>query len=265
MAAYNVLIIGDENARSLRMVLNSKYLKKLYTNFEYCNTADIHFNTFTELAQKCKSLKIDIVLVEDKKLILQGIAEVLRKNFVNCIGVSAKWTNLVLSNKFAREMKEKYGINFPEKFLYPKEFPLIVKADGVIRKANSLEEVIQIKRKIFEYSPEIAKSVFLEKFIYGEKYTLTSLYDGKTLATLPAEELDKELIIDYNNKLYSMFKGENADFIGYINSEVILSNNKIYNTGFNFDFPKLNADILFILNSMIYQKLDEIDLFIKIF
>ena len=62
-----------------------------------------------------------------------------------------------------------------------------------------------------------------------------------------------------------MFKGENADFIGYINSEVILSNNKIYNTGFNFDFPKLNADILFILNSMIYQKLDEIDLFIRIF
>lgn len=256
----NVLIIGDENAKSLPMVLKSKYLSRLYTNFEYPNLIDIKFNTFKELARKCKALKIDIVLVEDKKLILQGIVDVLRKNFVNCIGVSAKWTNLVLSRKFAGEILQKYDIDVPEKFLYPKEFPLMVKADGFSKTAGSMEEVIQIRQEIFNYSPEIAKTVFLEKYIDGEKYNLTSLYDGKTLITLPAEGLAQDKTEEYNKKLHLMLKDENADFIGYINSSVIFSGNRLFNIGFNFEFPELNTDVLFVLHAMIYQKLDEIDL-----
>lgn len=259
MAAYNVLIIGDKNAKSLSLIFKSKYLNKLYTNFEYPNTAEIKFNTFKELATKCKALKVDLVLVEDEKLILQGIVDVLKKNYVNCIGVTTKWTNLVLSNNFAREIKSKYEIKTPEKFLYPKQFPLMVKADGFEKKAYSTNEVIQIKEDIFNYSPEIAKTIFLEKFIEGNKYILTSLYDGKTLITLPNQELSTEKINEYNNKLFKMFKSENANFIGYINSLVIFSNNQLYNIGFNFDFPKLNADIIFIFNSMIYQKLDELE------
>lgn len=260
MTAYNVLIIGDENAKSLPLVFKSKYLNKLYTNFECPDIASIKFNTFKELAQKCKSLKIDIVFVENEKLILQGIVDVLKKNFVNCIGVTTKWTNLVLSNQFAREMTSKYEIRTPETFLYPKEFPLMVKADGFTKRANSTEEVIKIREEIFNYSPEIAKSVFLEKFIEGEEFTLTSLYDGKIAAALPVEGLSQEKIKEYNTKLQKMLEGEKSDFIGYINSRVIFSNNQLYNIGFNFDFPKLNADILFVFSSMIYQKLEELDI-----
>lgn len=259
MPELNVLIIGDKSSKALSSIIESKYLGRLFANFETENATDIRFNTFRELALKCKVLKIDIVFVEDEKMILQGIVDVLRKNFVNCIGLTAFWTNLVLSNNFAREIKSKYEIKTPEKFLYPQQFPLMVKADGFEKKAYSTNEVIQIKEDLFNYSPEIAKTIFLEKFIEGNKYILTSLYDGKTLITLPNQELSTEKINEYNDKLFKMFKSENANFIGYINSLVIFSNNQLYNIGFNFDFPKLNADIIFIFNSMIYQKLDELE------
>ena len=259
MPELNVLIIGDKSSKALSSIIESKYLGRLFANFETENATDIRFNTFRELTLKCKVLKIDIVFVEDEKMILQGIVDVLRKNFVNCIGLTAFWTNLVLSNNFAREIKSKYEIKTPEKFLYPQQFPLMVKADGFEKKAYSTNEVIQIKEDLFNYSPEIAKTIFLEKFIEGNKYILTSLYDGKTLITLPNQELSTEKINEYNDKLFKMFKSENANFIGYINSLVIFSNNQLYNIGFNFDFPKLNADIIFIFNSMIYQKLDELE------
>ena len=262
MDAYNVLIIGDINAKSLLLIKNSKYLNKLYTNFEYPNTAEVKFNTFRELAKKCKALKIDMVIVEDSKLIFQGIVDVLKKNFINCIGLTAFWTNLILSNKFKSEMTSKYQINTPERFLYPKEFPLFVKADGFSKIANSMDEVISFKQELFNFSPVIAKSIFLEKFIEGNKYILTSLYDGKTLITLPNQDLPKEKISEYNDKLFKMFRSENANFIGHINSSVIFSNNQLYNIGFNLDFPKTNSDIIFIFNSMIYQKLDELDIFV---
>ena len=59
-----------------------------------------------------------------------------------------------------------------------------------------------------------------------------------------------------------MLKTEKADFVGFINSEVIIFDNIIYNIGFNFDFSKPNSEIdfLYILNSAIYQKLNEIEI-----
>ena len=265
MPKLNILLIGNSEAKTTKMLLNSKYLNKLYTNFPHENTIEITFNTFKELVNKCKGLKIDIVFVEEQKMILQGIADFLKTNFVNCIALNSYWTKLILSVDFARNMMQKYNIHIPEKFLYPKEFPLVVKADGFTKIAHSMDEVIKFKQEIFNYSPVIAKSMFLEKFINGEKYNLTSLFDGKNLITIPVKGLPANSIYEYNNKLHTMFRSENADFIGYINSSVIFSNNQIYNIGFNFDFPKLNADIIFIFNSMIYQKLDELDvlLFIK--
>ena len=122
MQSLNVLIIADESSKALKAVLKSKYLNKLFTNFEASGAVDIRFNTFKELAQKCKSLKIDIVIVEDEKMILQGIADVLRKNFVNCIAINAFWTQLILSNDFVRKMVLKYGIDVPKYLVIQKSF-----------------------------------------------------------------------------------------------------------------------------------------------
>lgn len=57
-----------------------------------------------------------------------------------------------------------------------------------------------------------------------------------------------------------MFVQENPNFIGYITSRVMLSDEKLYNLGFNLDFPRLDDDIIFVLISAIYQKLNELRL-----
>ena len=102
MQPLNVLVVGE--GRTLPLLGQSKFLNKLYlaSNREFSGAISINFNTFRELAVKCKALKIDIVIVEDEKLIQQGITDVLRKNLVN--GVS--YSNL--SNTFTASPPKPY-------------------------------------------------------------------------------------------------------------------------------------------------------------
>lgn len=260
MQSLNVLVISDENSNALKAIRKSAYLSKLYTNFETDFSVELRFNTFRELAIKCKSLKIDIVFVEDEKYITQGIADVLRKNFVNCIALNSFWSKLVLSNDFARKMAAKYGINTPEILSYPSEFPLAAKADGFLEFVNSLDEVIEFRKKVYEYSPAAAETITLERFIEGREFELTTLFDGRNTYMFPPENVrDTGLLTEYNKKLEYMFNGEFSNFTGYITSKLIISNGTLYNLGFNLNFPVTDKDLIYILISAIYQKLNELD------
>ena len=67
MQALNILLVGDGlNLTALRM---SKYLKKLYVTSENIDETQISFNTFFELAQKCRLHQIDLVIVKNEKCI----------------------------------------------------------------------------------------------------------------------------------------------------------------------------------------------------
>lgn len=259
MQSLNVLFIGNKSSSALKFLFDSKYLNKLYTNFEAENAVCIRFNTFKELAIKCRSLKIDVVFVEDEKFIFQGIADVLRTNYVNCIALTSNWSKLVLSESYARKMLDKYKILAPKILSYPSIYPLMVKTDGFCQKANSLAEVLQIKEFVSQNLPQVEDRVHLEEFLVGREYILNSFFDGKNLITHNSQ-LSSDLVNDYNNQLKAMFIQEKANFIGYINSRVIYSNGMLYNIGFNFDFPNFGQDILYLAISAIYQKLDEITL-----
>ena len=235
MQSLNVLFIGNKSSSALKFLFDSKYLNKLYTNFEAENAVCIRFNTFKELAIKCRSLKIDVVFVEDEKFIFQGIADVLRTNYVNCIALTSNWSKLVLSESYARKMLDKYKILAPKILSYPSIYPLMVKTDGFCQKANSLAEVLQIKEFVSQNLPQVEDRVHLEEFLVGREYILNSFFDGKNLITHNSQ-LTSGLVNDYNNQLKAMFIQEKANFIGYINSRVIYSNGMLYNIGFNFDF-----------------------------
>lgn len=261
MQSLNVLIVCDGASKCIDYI-GGKYLNKLYTtsDVEQEGTVTVNFNTFQELCQKCRALQIDIVIVEEEKWILQGIADVMRKNYVNCFAPTSKWTNLALYNSFANSLLEKYNISIPPQTFFPTEFPVLVKADGILRKANSLQEIIFIKKEIFETSPEIAKTVYVEEYLKNKKHILTSIFDGKTLYTFPNQNFTQELLSEYSTKLEQLLKGEKADFIGFINSYLIEENDTLYNTGFSFEFikPETEIDLLYILQLAIYQKLDDL-------
>ena len=54
MQSLNVMLIGHSQSLALKSLLQSKYLNKLYGNFEAENVINLKFNTFRELAKKCK-------------------------------------------------------------------------------------------------------------------------------------------------------------------------------------------------------------------
>lgn len=262
MPEINVLIAGE--GISVPDIKNSKYLKKLYVTGkeEVDGALLIKFNTFKELAQKCKSLQIDIVIVENEKWILQGIADVLKSEFINCIAPTSQWTNLSLSSLYARDLAQRYGINVPKIIRLPVDFPIIMKANGLTRKANNLQELIDLRNEININYPQISESIFLERYIEGKNITVTSLFDGKHLITFPDKNIENGMLAEYSKMLENLFIGENASFTGFINSKLIYTEEKIYNVGFSFEYlkPTCDCDLLYILLSSVYQKLNEVSL-----
>lgn len=258
MPLLNILIVPNntEESKALELISKSKYLNKLYSTAQTKDAIEIRFNTFKELAQKCKALKIDIVVVENEKWILQGIADVLRKNFVNCIALTSSANKLILSGGYAKESVEKYGILTPKKLSYPSNYPVVVRADGVCRIGNSLEEIIEIRKDIAGRSEEIASTIFLEEFLNGQRIDIISLFDGKNLLSFS----NNSVILEYSQKLCKFLTAEKFEFIGFLTSKLVLHEEKIYHIGFSPDFSKLNIDLdfLYLLNSAIYQKLNEI-------
>ena len=259
--SLNVLIAGK--GELIPLIRSSKLLNNLYvTSEEDVEGAEsIRFNTFKELAIKCKSLQIDIVIVENEMWILQGIADVLRKNFVNCIAPVSRWAEITISNKQAKELLDKYNVANPSVLSFPNCFPVNLRADKICMTANSMKELIKFRQELNTYPDEIIKTAFLEECIEGMKVSLTSLFDGRNLISFPVQDLTdtQQLKLDeYSRKLEYMFNSEKAEFIGFISSELIWSGNEWYNQGFGLKFPKPDIDILYILVSAIYQKLNEI-------
>ena len=132
-----------------------------------------------------------------------------------------------------------------------------------------MQDIIKIKEEAFNTSSEVAKTIFLEKYLDKPKYKVISLFDGKHLFTFPNQNIKKQLLKDYSQKLENMLVNEKANFIGFINSELIEYNDIIYNTGFSFEFimPDLSIelfpnskDFLYICLLAIYQKLNEAEL-----
>lgn len=255
LQTLNVLIAGD--GELLPLVQKSKFLKKLYITSEVDGAISIKFNTFVELARKCKALQIDVVLVENEKWILQGIADVLRKSFVNCIAPNALMAEKLTDSLVSRQFLSKYNINIPQKLTYPNKFPLLVRGKGFKYKANTLAEVLQIKEFINQKYPlEIASTTFLEDFIEGEVLNVTSFFDGKTLKTFSNDNQ----ILEYSKLLEKALVQENTNFIGFFNSRLIKHDNTLYNTGFGLNYAKteFEKDFLYVLYCGIYQKLNEL-------
>ena len=53
LQTLNILIAGD--GKLLQLIKNSKFLKKLYSTLDLDGAVHIKFNTFAELAKKCRA------------------------------------------------------------------------------------------------------------------------------------------------------------------------------------------------------------------
>ncbi|MCM1003097.1 MAG: hypothetical protein NC408_02010 [Candidatus Gastranaerophilales bacterium] len=258
----NILIIGKIQNNLLEAVCNSKLLDKLYTaTLEPLEEIpNIEFENFEDLARKAKALKIDFALTSDKDLIQAGIADVLKKYLVNIFAVNKKWSNLETSRLAAKQLANYYSINTPEVIKAPLAFPVVIKTNrpkGTYI-ANSISDLVN-KMEQLE-----GEKTFLEEYLRGEVYELTSLWDGKNILSFPLEnltEVQQDRLELYKTKLNFMLSDEKADFMGFFVSKLIWAKNDWYLLEYKMGVNKSSkfyGDLLYILNSALYQKLNEI-------
>ena len=122
----------------------------------------------------------------------------------------------------------------------------------LVEKRNALEE----------------RLTFLEEYYNGDILYLTSLWDGENLWHLPINESINEVQEDrlelYKTKLSFLLSDEKADFIGFFTTKLIWTKNDwhvleyIMHINDKAPLNLIDKDFLYILNSAIYQKLNEL-------
>lgn len=265
----NVLVLGSEEIEQVLINLckKSKFLDHIYTasNEPLEEIPNIEYQNYDELVHKAKALHIDLVLIANKNFIKNGLVEYLRKNKINTISVNQKWFNLESSRLITKQLLNHYSINTAEIIKVPKTFPVVIKTNKpfLTKIAYSMNELVRYREEINE------EQVFLEEYLQGEVCYLLSLWDGKTLLHFDPEKLQTEVQEDRFNllktKLNIMFSDETPDFIGFFITKLIWAKHDWHVLDFimhldnSFDLSKIKQDFLYILNSAIYQKLNEIE------
>ncbi len=265
----NMLVVGSGGREHAicKALKRSKLLDKLYiaSSAVFEEAVDIRYSSYEELARKCKALQIDIVIVGPEAPICDGIADIFRKNKINIIAPTKKWSNLESSKLVAKQLMSHYSINNAPIIKAPTAFPLVLKADGLcggkgVKIIYSMDELVNQMEKLKEDFPEGAKKIFMEEYLEGEEISLISLWDGKNLLHFPPARDFKRLSLDknspntggmgsycpvnltevqqdrldlYKTKLNFMLSDEKADFIGFIYSGLIWAKNDWYVLEYN--------------------------------
>ena len=125
-----------------------------------------------------------------------------------------------------------------------------------------MQELIKIKESLSN------ENVYLEEFLNGDLFYLLSFWDGKNLIHFDPDfnfsEVQEERLDLYKTKLNFMLSDERADFIGFFTTKLIWAKNDWYVLDYIMRFNEksdlnlIKSDFLYILNSAIYQKLNEI-------
>lgn len=264
----NILVVGTKSIEQslINVCKNSKLLDRIYTaSFAPLDSIpNIEYSDPQDLVRKIRALQIDLVLISDKKLIKEGLVDILRKNLINVISVNQKWFNLEESRIVAKQLMNYYSINTPQLIKAPKSFPVVIKTNKPLltKIAYTMDELVYYREQI------AGMQIFLEEYLDGDLYYLLSLWDGKNLLFFNMHntltEVQEDRLELLKTKLCIMFADETPDFIGFFTTKLIWANNDwhvleyIMKIDNNHNLNVIEQDFLFILNAAIYQKLDEI-------
>ncbi len=211
-AKVNVLVVGSggrENALAWK-ISQSPLLNKLYlagANDGFKNLGEtIEYGGFEELAQTAVSKNIKLAVVGPELPLSQGIADVLQKYEIKCIGATKKWATLESSKAFAKEFMNKHDIPTAkyelirdvsqiDSVLAKFDTPPVLKADGLAAGKGvylpvSFEDAkVELKNFLGGKYGDASKSVVVEEFLQGDELSVISLFDGKKIRTfMPARD-----------------------------------------------------------------------------
>jgi len=263
----NILLIGKPHDNIINVLKDSVFLDKLYIAGDYKSETipNFGYKSVSELAEKAKTLQIDIAINLDKTLINNGICEDFRRNKINLISANKKWLNLETNKFAAKQLLTYYSVNTTQILKVPSVFPVSVKTEYNEYIVNSMTELTKLAENLKE-------QYYIEEYLTGDTFNLLSIWDGENLYFFNSPENINEIKDDrldlLKTKLKFMFSDEKANFIGFFTTHLIWAKNdwyvKSFSMGINSDIDiksalaKTKTDFLYILNSAIYQKLNEI-------
>jgi len=261
----NILIIGSPNPNLITLIKESKYFDKIYiaSNEKFDKFPNIEYRTFDELIQKAIAIKTDIAINTKQELINDGIVEAFESSKINLISVNKKWLNLEQSRLSAKQLLNHYKINTPERILAPLNFPIMLKTDT----PEACYKIISMQDLITKMQELKGQVTFLEEYLGEEKFKIYLIWDHENIKIFYDEdnltEVQKDRLDLLKTKLNFMFSDENADFTGIFTINLAWYKNDWYVINFDTDMnisqeAFRNIDFVYLLNSAIYQKLNEV-------
>ena len=144
----------------------------------------------------CKEKNIDLVVVGAEQPLVDGISDALEKAGITVFGPSQKGAQLEASKGFMKDLCKKYNIptaaygffntiSDAKQFLEGKNFPIVVKADGLaagkgVIIAQDKNEALAALDEMFSGKIAGGNSVVIEEFLDGEEVSFFALSDGDT-------------------------------------------------------------------------------------
>ncbi len=160
-----------------------------------------------ETAEIARQAGIDLVVVGPEQPLVEGVVDVFSEKGIKIFGPSKEASQLEGSKAFAKELMRKYRVPTAEfevftspeeaiRFLEKKEYPLVVKADGLAAGKGSIicknfeEARKQVERIMVErIFGEAGEKVVVEEFLEGDEASIIALTDGVNIKfLLPSQD-----------------------------------------------------------------------------
>ncbi len=221
----------------------------------------------------------DLIIFGPEQPICDGLVDYYSAMGIKCIGVNKKFSKLESSKLFAKKFMVNHGIKCAR--LLPVDsdiFPQVVKSD-VLCKGKGVKVVYNQVEKD-EFTRKVPKPYFIEEYLEGDEISVMSYFNGQTLinfcpardfkrltedikspntggmgAYCPVDltEIQLQKLNRYLNLLQNALISEGADFIGFIYSGLIWTDDDWYVLEYNVRLgdPECQAILNYLENDFL--------------
>lgn len=209
-----ILVVGGGGREHALVwkIAQSKHAKKIYAApgnpgiAELAECVDIPATDIKNLLGFARENKIDLTVVGPEAPLVEGMADIFRKEGLKIFGPTKDGAQLEGSKGFAKELMRANAIpsaryerfntyNAALEYVKGAGLPMVVKADGLaagkgVTVCRTREQAIEavdfaMKERIFK---EAGDTVIIEEYLEGEEASIICLTDGHTIASLETSQ-----------------------------------------------------------------------------
>jgi phosphoribosylamine---glycine ligase len=177
---------------------------------KFAKNISLNLEDFVEIKNYIFSKKIDLIIVGPEKPLVEGIVDYLEENNIKVFGPNKLASKLEGSKIFTKNICEKYNIPTAKfgifqnvidanKFIENKNFPLVIKADGLasgkgVYICENRHEAKLAINEIFNGKFGKTENLLIEEFLKGEEMSYFIITDGKTIKNFGTAQDHKRVL-----------------------------------------------------------------------